>query len=88
MAKRKTRTVYYARKRLTLRYHGEDVGTAMPGDLVDVTALELTRGEIRMLVEDVAALRAVDVDEETEPEPESIPPWHIPASEPEEESLQ
>jgi len=67
MAKRKTRMVYYARKLLTLRAGGQDVGMARPGELVDVVALGLSRGEIRMLVEDARALSAVEINEDEAP---------------------
>lgn len=84
MAKRKTKTLYYARKALVLRHHGQDVGHAKPGDLVDVEALELSRGEIRLLVDDVRALAAVEVDEDAMPETPPAP--DIPADRPEEGS--
>lgn len=67
MRKGKTRTVYYARKLLTLRKGGMDVGMAQPGELVDVAGLGLSRGEIRMLVEDARALSAVEIDEDEAP---------------------
>lgn len=83
MAKqRKTRTVYYARKLLSLQRDGQFIRYAQPGELIDVDALGLSRGEIRMLVEDVRALRAAEIEEDEVPAVDPV--LSFPADAPEE----